>query len=162
MIPSRGVDSTAKNTQTDWDLTSSVTGTVKRRPVSLESCKSNPSPTKTENIDFPRRSNVNEEVAGGSTPKRSLGKLAESAKKSFSSKLKLPNRVSLTVRKSSANNKLSLSQLEQQNNLFIRDGQQQQSEIVSVRADVGDVEVLVGDFRGSRRIKMNLGNEELS
>lgn len=181
MIPSRKVDSIAKNTQTDWDLTSSVTGTVKRRPISLESCKSISS---TSNIDFPTDSrkksdvandvvvnasckvnkplesggetsekyDLSQEIAGGNTTKgnenderlRGSGKkkidnqpsrkrffdlkLSESARKSFSSKLKLPNRVSLTLspRKTSPNNKLSLSQLEQKNNLFIRDGQQQQ------------------------------------
>jgi hypothetical protein len=161
MIPLRVVDSTAKNhPQSDWDLTSSVTGTVKRRPTSLESCKSN-SPTKREeNIDFPddnakdvvsascrinkpRKSlaktseefDLSQEIAGGSRtlkgrqkidnqPKKRFFdlKLAESAKKSFSSKLKLPNRVSLTLKTSPNANKLSLSQLEQQNNLFIRDG----------------------------------------
>jgi hypothetical protein len=156
MIPSRvSVDSTTKNTQTDgWDLTSSLTGTVKRRPTSLESCKSN-SPTKSEGkaIDFPddkRRKNAKDVVSakckvnksGGESlqsekevttgnvddetvkkiDKKRFGKLAESAKKSFS---KLPNRVSL-ARRTSPNNKLSLSQLEQKNNLFIRDGQQQQ------------------------------------
>lgn len=179
MIPSRGVDSTAKNIQANWDLTSSATGTVKRRPISLESCKSiSPS----SNIDFPtdsRRKNDNlndvvsasckinkplktggetsekydlsQETASGNSSKGNENdelfkgsgrnkinnqptkkrffdlKLPESAKKSFASKLKLPNRVSLTLstRKSSPHNKLSLSQLEQQNNLFIRDGQQQ-------------------------------------
>lgn len=153
MIPSRvAVDSSAKHIQTDgWDLTSSLTGTVKRRPTSLESCKSN-SPTKSEGkvIDFPdekRRKHVIDVVSASCKINRSeekaksekkvttgnvddetlkkidkkrFGKLAESAKKSFS---KLPNRVSL-ARRTSPNNKLSLSQLEQQNNLFIRDGQE--------------------------------------
>lgn len=49
----------------------------------------------------------------------------DSAKKSFASRLKLPNRVSLTL--SPRNNKFSLSQLERQNNLFIRDGQSSSS-----------------------------------
>ena len=144
MIPSRvAVDSTAKNNQTDsWDLTSSLTGTVKRRPLSLESSKSN-SPTKSEGkiIDFPddkRSKNAKDVVQkvevtkpenSGTVDYESLkkidkkrfGKLAQSAKKSFS---KLPNRVSL-ARRTSPNRKLSLSQLEQQNNLFIRDGQKE-------------------------------------
>lgn len=174
MIPTRGfADFTSKNTQSDWDLTSSVTGTVKRRPTSLESCKSN-SPTKNDDgkgIDFPdgtkddvakeavsasckinkplrqpnAPSDLSQEIAGGSSTigngndetnlngrRRKINKkrffdlkLPESAKKTFTSKLKLPNRVSLTLspRKTSPRNKLSLSQLEQQNNLFIRDGQ---------------------------------------
>lgn len=168
MIPSSGVDSTAKNTQADWDLTSSATGTVKRRPTSLESCKSN-SPTKSESgNDFPndnrddnakvsckinkqRKSggetsdDLSQEIAGGNSTKGNVNdeSVSEGRRKidkqtgkkrffdlklseSLSSKLKLPNRVSLTLspRKTSPNNKLSLSQLEQQNNLFIRDGQQ--------------------------------------
>lgn len=164
MIPSRGVDSSAKNTPTDWDLTSSATGTVKRRPSSLESCKSNSPTTKEDNSDFPidnrkddvasasckinktrksEKNDLSQEIVEGSssrgseddeavrkidnqpTKKRFFDlKLTESAKKSLSSKLKLPNRVSLTLssRKTLPNNKLSLSQLEQQNNLFIRDG----------------------------------------
>lgn len=176
MIPTRRfADFTVKNTQSDWDLTSSVTGTVKRRPTSLESCKSN-SPTKNDDgkgIDFPdgneddvakdavsasckinkplrqpnapERYDLSQEIAEGSSTRgngndetnlngrrRKINKkrffdlkLPESAKKTFTSKLKLPNRVSLTLspRKTSPRNKLSLSQLEQQNNLFIRDGQ---------------------------------------
>lgn len=147
MIPSSGVESSAK--KSDWDLTSSATGTVKRRPTSLESCKSS-SPNENA-IDFPTDSrktydkdsascNINktetdlsQEVVGGrgseddeavkKAKKRFFDiKLAESAKRSISSRLKLPNRVSL-VRRTSSNNKLSLSQLERQNNLFIRDGQ---------------------------------------
>lgn len=191
MITSKGVNCIAKNTQTEWDLTSSLTGTVKRRPTSLESCKSN-SPTKTDNdiidpLDFPtdtkaidnntnatdiggtsckinkpgksfeedctQKYDLSQEIAaqGNSQKENKIDetqvengekinnqakrrffdlKIAESTKKSFSftSKLKLPNRVSLNLspRKSLAHNKLSLSQLEQQNNLFIRDGQQQQ------------------------------------
>lgn len=176
MIPSKGVDSTAKNSQTYWDLTSSTTGTVKRRPTSVESCKSI-SPTANEKfglLDFPtdNRSNNAKDISAScrinksseksdenTSKKNDLSqevvenlakekvtkgrkkidiqrakkrffdlKLAESAKKTFSSKLKLPDRVSLTLspRKLSPNNKLSLSQLEQQNNLFIRDGQQQE------------------------------------
>lgn len=173
MIPARIVDSTAKNTQTDdWDLTSSATGTVKRRPISLESCKST-SPTTA--IDFPTDSrkkndivvgascNINkalesggetegkfesyQEILEGSSEKDEVElkkidnqkkrffdlKLGESAKKSLASKLKFPSRVSLTLspRKpsTSARNKLSVSQLERQNNLFIRDGQSQQQQL---------------------------------
>lgn len=180
MIPSRIVDSTAKNTQTDdWDLTSSATGTVKRRPSSLESCKSS-SPTTT--IDFPIDSHKKNDIvvgascktnklleSGGETEEifdlshnffeESSGKndvelekidfqkkrffdikFGESAKKSLASKLKLPNRVSLTISPqkpstSPARNKLSVSQLEQQNNLFIRDGQQQQLSDNNGRSD---------------------------
>lgn len=193
MIPSRTVHSTTEITHSDWDLTSSATGTVKRRPTSLESCKS-PSPSKNENIiDFPndnRKTNdinvkdvvsasckinkllkssaeiseqfdLSQEIAVGNsligneddrrrkinnqpTKKRFFDlKLTESAKKSFASKLRLSNRVSLTLspRKNSPNNKLSLSQLEQQNNLFIRDGQQQ-----------------AGDNRSSRESEINENN----
>lgn len=171
MIPARGVDLVAKNIQSDWDLTSSVTGTVKRRPTSVvESCKSNsPDSKDCKRLDFPKGKDddddvvvgsckVNkafkereelhdlsqeigegsssskgieddESVSGGRRRKinKKLQKFSESAKKSFTSKLKLPNRVSLTLspRKTKPpNHKLSLSQLEQQNNLFIRDGQQ--------------------------------------
>lgn len=204
--------------KSNWDLTSSLTGTVKRRPSSLESCKSSTSVSPTtsneydDKIDFPHDSNILassssshrrsrkndkdfissckinsqkcndngkeishknyndddllEEIACGSSSirnedeienektnkkidKRSskLGKLAESAKKSFSSKLKLPNRVSLTLsprrrattsnsNSSSKHNKLSLSQLERQNNLFIRDGQQHPTTSSSESSDV--------------------------
>lgn len=153
MIPSR-VDSTARNS--DWDLTSSATGTVKRRPTS----QSSTSPSKHDS-DFPddgasckidksstEASDLSQEISGGSSKgsadellkggRRKINnqkkrffdlKLPESARKSFASKLKLPNRVSLTLspRKTSSRNKLSLSQLEQQNNLFIRDGQSSDS-----------------------------------
>lgn len=162
---SRGIESATKSIQSNWDLTSSATGTVKRRPSSQESCKSN-SPTKSDakSIDFPEgkevvvakevvsasckinkplklnenASDLSQEIAGGSssgngeTANGSWRKINKNRffdlklKKSFTSKLKLPNRVSLTLspRKTSPHNKLSLSQLERQNNLFIRDGQQ--------------------------------------
>lgn len=173
MIPARIVESTAKNTQTDdWDLTSSATGTVKRRPTSLESCKSS---SPTTDIDFPTDSHKENDIVVSASckinkPLKSAGetegkidssqetvegsskrneveskkidnqkkrffdlKLGESAKKSLASKLKLPNRVSLTLSPrlspKSPRNKLSVSQLEQQNNLFIRDGQSQQQQL---------------------------------
>lgn len=180
MIASSGINSVAKVTQTDWDLSSSITGTVKRRPTSLESCKSTSPVDKKENrndIDFPiEKQNDNEnaksnddasykfnkadkshdkdddlsqEIEGGNEVRRqkvadevptvsykkidspSIKKrIIESARKSFSSKLKLPNSLShlspSSSRKTLWSNKLSLSQLEQKNNLFIRDGQQQQ------------------------------------
>ncbi|XP_070506667.1 protein sickie-like isoform X5 [Chironomus tepperi] len=149
-----------KITQTDWDLSSSITGTVKRRPSSLESCKSNSPNDIKDNIDFPSEHKKNEnakDIVGSScnidklddesyenndlsqeiergnkkkrkeekidspSIKRRILKLPESARKSFTSKLKLPHSLTLSSR-----NKLSLSQLEQKNNLFIRDGQQQQ------------------------------------
>lgn len=166
MIASSGVKSVTKVTQTDWDLSSSITGTVKRRPTSLESCKSNSPVDKNDaNIDFPTEKQSNDnakdrsscninkvnklnddnddlspEIEEGNVVKRkkvvdevkkidstSLKKKFESARKSFSSKLKLPNSLShLSPSRRSLPNKLSLSQLERQNNLFIRDGQQQQ------------------------------------
>ncbi|CAG9803559.1 unnamed protein product [Chironomus riparius] len=161
MIAASGKNSKSvaqKITQTDWDLSSSITGTVKRRPTSLESCKSNSPNDIKDNIDFPSEHNGNakdivsrsckinkldddsyenddlckeiekgnktkrkEEKIDNSSIKRRILKLPESARKSFSSKLKLPHSLTLSSR-----NKLSLSQLEQKNNLFIRDGQQQQ------------------------------------
>lgn len=194
MIPSRAVHLTTEKT---LDLTSSATGTVKRRSTSLESCKST-SPSKNENIiDFPNDNckatndfdgkdvvsasckinkllkssaetseqfDLSQEIAKGNSLKgieddkrRKINnkpakkrffdlKLTESAKKSLASKLKLPNRVSLTLsprKTASPNNKLSLSQLEQQNNLFIRDGQQQSN-----------------DNRG-RELEMNKNNGEV-
>lgn len=177
MKASSGVNSVAKVTQTEWDLSSSTTGTVKRRPTSLESCKSNSPSDKRENdanIDFPAEKqsrndngnakdrnscNINKlkshdddlspEIDGGNVVRRkkvvdevkkidspSLKKKLESARKSFSSKLKLPNSLShLSPSRRSLPNKLSLSQLERQNNLFIRDGQQQQSSRAAVVHD---------------------------
>ena len=173
MIASSGVNSVVtKVAQTEWDLSSSTTGTVKRRPTSLESCKSNSPGDKNEennvNVDFPKEKHFSDDNANGSscninkvkqsdddlspeieeenvirrkrvvddvrkinsTP--SLKKKFESARKSFSSKLKLPNSLSnLSPSRRSLPNKLSLSQLERQNNLFIRDGQQQQKELPS-------------------------------
>lgn len=155
MIGESGVSSVVtKVSQTNWDLSSSITGTVKRRPSSLNSCKSN-SPTAIESsisIDFPIDSpnevvsasckinklrggdDLSQEIEKGNVKdrkkarvekidtlsiKKRILKLPESARKSFTSKLKLPNSLTSTA----GGNKLSLSQLEQKNNLFIRDGQ---------------------------------------
>lgn len=161
MIESSEVSSVARKAQTDWDLSSSVTGTVKRRPISLDSCKSNSPAEKDKKdgyTDFPiekrivinkenaknddnfppeirkgneiKKEKVNEVLQANNhkkidSPSSIKGRI-ESAKKSISSKLKLPNSLShlSPVRKSSLNNKFSLSQLEKQNNLFIRGGQQ--------------------------------------
>lgn len=146
MIPSRGA--TDSITSSDWDLTSSATGTVKRRPESS-------SPSTCDDIDFPAdvcraageeseigivndnakqdagSCNINklrrkssregsESVDDEAVRRRKINskRFFDSAKKSFASKLKLPN---LSPRK------LSLSQLERQNNLFIRDGQSSSS-----------------------------------
>lgn len=150
-----------KVTQTEWDLSSSITGTVKR-PSSLESCKSNSPSNDKENIDFPidspdddditdenakkscqinklgksssgnAKGNVKEEgkrKIDSPSIKRRILKLPESARKSFSSKLKLPHSLS-------NGNKLSLAQLEQKNNLFIRDGQQNSSTKINKSAQV--------------------------
>jgi hypothetical protein len=174
----------ASSTQTEWDLSSSITGTVKRRPSSLDSCKSNspitPSPTSSsssaivdniDSVDFPIEKKKNSRYDNGNSKdivsatsckinkhqdvdlckeiedgnvgvlnekkkkkkidspsiKKRILKLPESARKSFSSKLKLPNSLALNNTNNNGNNskkgnKLSLSQLEQKNNLFIRDG----------------------------------------
>lgn len=178
---SSGVNLVAKVTQTEWDLSSSITGTVKRRPTSLESCKSSSPIDKKEenvaNIDFPNGTQANDdngnakdstsciidklnkshddnddlspEIEGGNVVRRkrvvdevkkidspSLKKKLESARKSFSSKLKLPDSLShLSPSRRSLPNKLSLSQLERQNNLFIRDGQQHSSSRTAVVHD---------------------------
>lgn len=60
MIP---VQTKVRNKSTDWDLTSSLTGTVKRRPASQESCKSI---SPTSKIDSHPKFPIDNNVADGS------------------------------------------------------------------------------------------------
>ncbi|CRK90948.1 CLUMA_CG004637, isoform A [Clunio marinus] len=143
-------ESCKSNSTTDFpsDISSANENDNAKDAVSA-SCKINKTSDLSEGEKCSEKHNLSQEIAGGSstndetlnesrkkinnsnsTKKRffDLKKFPDSAKKTFSSKLKLPNRVSLTLsprKASSPHNKLSLSQLEQQNNLFIRDGQQQ-------------------------------------
>ncbi|CAO1381323.1 unnamed protein product, partial [Diamesa serratosioi] len=116
MIP---VQTKVTNKSTDWDLTSSLTGTVKRRPASQESCKSI---SPTSKIDsYPKLPTEN--IADGNNDNAKRNESISSP--SFASKLKLPKNISLShlsPRRCAASRKLA--QLEKQNNLFIRDGQQ--------------------------------------
>lgn len=194
MIP---VQTKVRNKSTDWDLTSSLTGTVKRRPASQESCKSiSPTSKIDSHPKFPIDNNVADgsndnaknseckinkqqsiegtssernisspqEIAQGNclshnegndgssinitnsskkinnppqkkrsffdlrhTAESASNKISAISSPSFASKLKLPKNISLShlsPRRSAASRKLA--QLEKQNNLFIRDGQQQQ------------------------------------
>lgn len=87
-------------------------------------------------------------------------RIIESARKSFSSKLKLPNSLShlspsSSSRKTLWSNKLSLSQLEQKNNLFIRDGQQQQ---LSTKAETAAAVVVVNDNKKINKLGLNSEN----
>ena len=59
MIP---VQTKVRNKSTDWDLTSSLTGTVKRRPASQESCKSI---SPTSKIDSHPKFPIDNNVADG-------------------------------------------------------------------------------------------------